>query len=199
VQPCFPDQHDAFVVALQELVDALGKAFLALRDFQALAGQTVPTMTTENAYETFYGHLWRAYKGRFPPVMATLGPGVGFLFQTDSNFEKGATDLVAERPDLTDLVQQMRADRQQFQNDLDDYRQHVEHQRPVDERLLARFLRPDSPATMFNNVWQAVEEDVALYVQANLSPSMEIWEILEAERDSACPIRFKLGPKLPGS
>jgi hypothetical protein len=52
---------------------------------------------------------------------------------------------------------------------------------------------------MFNNVWQAVEEDVALYVQANLSPSMEIWEILEAERDSACPIRFKLGPKLPGS
>jgi hypothetical protein len=58
-------------------------------------------------------------------------------------------------------------------------------------RPSAAFHRLDSAQTMFENVWQAIEDYVALYVSANLSPTMRLVEIPEHERDPAPPTRFR--------
>jgi hypothetical protein len=199
VQPFFPEQHGAFMGALGELFDALGKAFEALRQVQDLNGKPAAKLTTENLYETFYGHLWRAYKDRFPPVMSELGLDIGFIFQKDAPFEKRAADLLEERPELEDLVALMHADRLEFQNGLGAYRNlHLEHrQHPVDQRALAAFHRADSATTMFENVWEAIEDYVALYTKAHMPPSIQLVEIEEPDRDPERPTRFQFVLNLP--
>lgn len=192
VQP-FPEQHESFMGALGELFDALGKAFEALRKVQAQAGKPSATLAAENVYETLYGHLWRAYKDRFPPTLQTIGLHVGFLFRKDATFEKHVSQLLEERPQLEDLVGLMRADRQQFQSGLGAYRnlylEHREH--PVDQRALAVFHRADSAATMFDNVWEAIEDYVVLYTKAHMPPTIQLGEIPEADRNPARPTRFQ--------
>lgn len=45
---------------------------------------------------------------------------------------------------------------------------------------------------MFENVWQAMEDYVVLYVIANLPPAIRLVEIPEELRDSSRPTRFQL-------
>jgi hypothetical protein len=132
--------------------------------------------------------------------MKALGLDLGFLFQNDAKFEKRAAELVAARPELADLVDVMRRDRADFQNKLAQYRNtYLEHRgEQPDPNMLASFHRLDSAETMFENVWQAIEDYVALYVIANLPPTIQLVEILEEERDPARPSRFRFGlPNAP--
>ena len=87
----------------------------------------------------------------------------------------------------------MRADRAEFQQNLADYRnRHLEHRgKPLDARLLASFHRLDSAQTMFDNVWGAVEDYVALTVQAHMPEQFALVEIPEEERDPMRPTRFR--------
>jgi hypothetical protein len=158
-------------------------------------------LTTENRYETFYGHLWRAYKDRFPLLMKALGLDVSFLFGKDVNFERGTAELLAQRLELEDLVTLMRANRE-FQTWLGNYRNlWLEHRtHPADQRALDALYRPDSAATMFDNVWQAVENYVVLYTKAHMPPTIHLSEIAEADRNPDCPVRFQFHIlNLPGA
>lgn len=57
--------------------------------------------------------------------------------------------------------------------------------------MLAEFHRLDSAENMFENVWQAIEDYVVLYVIATLPPAIQLVEIPEGERDPGRPTRFR--------
>jgi hypothetical protein len=44
---------------------------------------------------------------------------------------------------------------------------------------------------MFDNVWQAIEDNFALLVKSLLPPQFQLAEIPEAERDPGAPERFQ--------
>jgi hypothetical protein len=71
----------------------------------------------------------------------------------------------------------------------------------------ARFHRLDSAETSFQNVRQAMQKYVTLFVDAALPPGLCIIEIPEAHRciieipeahrDPAAPVRFQVRPRAP--
>ena len=125
-------------------------------------------------------------------AMKALGLDIGFLYQKDAAFENRAAELVADRPELSDLVDLMRRDRQEFQKALAWYRNtHLEHRTGDPDSRVASFHRLDSAETMFENVWQAMEDYVAMYVVANLPPALQLEEIPEDERNPIVPKRFR--------
>jgi hypothetical protein len=202
------DTRDAFhATCTGDVIPALGKAFADLRRLRVVLAEQLPTIHVENAYETFYGHLWRAHKTSFQSAMKILGLDIGFLFKKDANFEKGAADLLDQRPELADLVELMRADRATYQSELGNYCDEVEHGGGTTMEVRARFHRLDSAETSFQNVRQAMQKYVTLFVDAALPPGLCIIEIPEAHRciieipeahrDPAAPVRFQVRPRAP--
>lgn len=190
--PAFGETRDGFVNELGEVFEALGWAFEELRGLRRRVADGGPVLDVIGSYTRLYGHLWSAYKDRFQSAMKALGLDIGFLFQADAKFESGGAALVASRPELADLIEMMRRDRVEFQTQLAEYRNtYIEHRDDQpDPHLLASFHRLDSAETMFNNVWCAIEDQVALYVIANLPPGIHVTEIPEEQRDPARPTRF---------
>lgn len=190
--PAFGATRDEFVNELGEVFDSLGMAFEELRELRRRVAEGAPALDLARSYANLYGLLWQAYKDRFPKAMKHLTVDIGFLFQSEVNFERCAAALVEERPELRDVVELMRRDRRDFQNGLAFYRnRYLEHRKQqVDLRLLQTFHRLDSAESMFENVWQAIEDYVVLTVIAHLPPGLAIVEIPEAERDPARPTRF---------
>jgi hypothetical protein len=190
--PAFGTTRDGFVNELGEVFESLGFAFQELRQLRERVAASTPVLELEGSYASLYGHLWTAHKDRFQGAMRALGLDIGFLFQADSNFEKRATELISERPELADVVSLMRRDRTDFQNALSKYRNdYLEHRvAEPDAKMIAAFHGLDSAEATFENVWQAMEDYVALYVIANLPPEIQVVEIPEAERDPSRPTRF---------
>jgi hypothetical protein len=191
--PVFAPHREAFQLALGETHAALGMAFNDLREITRLAADTdVPALDRTKAYENLYAHLWQAYKDRFQKLMRALGYDVGFLFQKDEAFEKGAAKFLEQHPELTDLVEMMRRDRADFQKRLGEYRNdYLEHRKDFDPKLVEALHRPEVAEAMFDNVWQAIEDNVALLVRSLLPPPLQLAEIPEAERDPGAPERFQ--------
>ncbi len=191
--PAFVETRDDFMNELGEVFESLGMAFEELRTLRKRVAEGASVLALTKSYETLYGHLWQAYRDRFPAVMRALGLDIGFTHKNDAQFEKGATRLLARRPELADLVDLMRRDRADFQNRLAEYRNtYLEHRkRRVDPKLLADFHHPGSAENTFENVWRAIEDYVVLYVIANLPPAIHAVEIPEEERDPTRPTRFR--------
>jgi hypothetical protein len=131
-------------------------------------------------------------------VPPALGYDIGFLWGNEATFETGATAFAAAHPEVDPgLIEMMRNDRREWQNDLALFRnEHLEHQRPVDHELLVRFYRPDSAATAFDNVWQAIEDITVQLLVPCLPVGVELVEIPDDERDPVVPRRF--GFHVPG-
>jgi len=191
--PAFASRREEFQAALGETYEALGMAFNDLGQIKRLAAdQNAPVLDRTKAYENFYGHLWQAHKDRFQKLMRALGYDVGFLFQKDAKFEEGAAAFLVQHPELADLVEMMRRDRGDFQKRLGEYRNdYVEHRKEFDPKLVEALHRADVAEVMFDNVWHAIEDNVALIVRALLPPQFQLVEIPEANRDRGAPERFQ--------
>jgi hypothetical protein len=191
--PAFGGTRDDFMIELGEVFESLGMAFEELRALRERLADGAPALDVERSYASFYGYLWKAYKDRFQVAMKALGLDIGFLFQKDFLFEARAAELAGRQPELSDLIGLMRRDRTEFQKALADYRNnYLEHRRgDPDPRLVGAFHRLDSAETTFENVWQAIEDYVALYVIATLPPFIRVVEVPEQERDPARPTRFQ--------
>lgn len=194
VVPAFAESRDDFMdELLGDVFEALGMAFEELRTLGTKLADGAPVLEVKQSYETFYGHLWRAHRDRFPAAMRALGLDMGFYHRKEREFERGAARLLATRPELADLVDLMRRDRAEFQNRLAEYRNsYLEHRRrKVSPKLVANFHHPGSAAMTFENVWHAMEDYVVLYVIAHLPPGFHMVEIPEVERDPTRPVRFR--------
>ncbi len=192
--------RDEVKEGLGVVFEALAEAFNHLRSLRELVARPdTPATELRAAYSSFYVHLWRACKDRFQKsVPPALGYDIGFLWGNDRTFEAGAAKFLAAHPEVdAGLVEMLRNDRREWQNDLALFRnEHLEHQRPVDPALLATFYRPDSAETAFENVWQAIEDITAQLLSAHLPLGVELVEIPENERDPIVPRRF--GFHVPG-
>jgi hypothetical protein len=192
--------RDEVKEAIGLVFEALTAAFNDLRTLRELTSRgDTPATESAAAYSGFYVHLWRAYKDRFQKsVPPALGYDIGFLWGADKTFDAGATAFAAAHPEVdARLIEMMRNDRREWQNDLALFRnEHLEHQRPVDRELLARFYRPDSADTAFENVWQAIEDITVQLLVSYLPTGVELVEIPEEQRDPVVPRRF--GFHVPG-
>jgi hypothetical protein len=144
--PAFGATREAFMNELGEVFESLGMAFEELRRLRKLVAEKAAALDVARAYASLYGYLWQAYKDRFQAAMKALGLDIGFLFQNDANFEKGAAELLAARPELADIVDLMRRDRSDFQTMLSKYRNdYLEHRvENPDANLIGKFHRLDS-------------------------------------------------------
>jgi hypothetical protein len=175
------------------VVEAVGMAFEALRELETLASDPgAPELAVGKAYANLYGHLWQARKDRWQKLAAVLGYEVGFIFKKNANFEAGAVAFSALHPHVHDaFVSTARDDRAVWQNALSVIRnEHLEHRARIDPRFVQAFFRPDSARTTFGNVWQAIEEQTMLLLEALLPDGVEILETPEDARDQACPKRY---------
>lgn len=190
--PAFGQTRDDFMEELGHVFESLGMAFEELRDLQRRSAAGAPALDLNRSYANLYGLLWQAYKDRFQKAMRALGVNIGFLSQNDARFEEGAAALVERNPKLADLVDLMRNDRAEFQQALATYRNdYLEHRVPQVDPRLGAFHRLDSAETTFTNVWQTIEDYVAITVKAHLPPALLLDEIPESERDPARQVRFR--------
>jgi hypothetical protein len=185
--PALASRREAFQTALGETYEALAMAFNDLRQIQRLeADENAPALDRAKAYENLYGHLSQAYKDRFQKLMLALGYDVGFLFQKDAAFEKGAAKLLEHHPELGDLVEMMRRDRADFQKRLGEYRNDcIEHRKDVDPKLVKALHRPDVAQAMFDNVWQALARKRSQGVRLGRPPSMSPYALERIRRERA--------------
>lgn len=154
----------------------------------------LPTFDQQAEYVAFYNSVWWAYKDRFQLFMKELGFDIGFVFQDDKNFEKGAKRFADAHPNAADFVEVARTDRRLWQNQLALHR-NVLHS--GDRRGEKHDL--DNPADarlIFNNVWQAIEEDFAYFGGKVMDDAWTLVEVPEDQRDKTIPVRFK--PYLKG-
>lgn len=205
VVPAFAAGRDEFALQLGDTLQPLGMAFEEFLTLRERAPKPGPQLAILRTYTNLYSYLWQAYKDRFPRALKALGIDIGFAFQKETTSDAKAKALVAQRPELTDLVTCVQGDRGTFRDELAWCRNEVVEHRSEepDAHRVASFHRLDSAETMFENVWQAIEDYTVLAVIANLPPALQVAEIPAPDRDPAVPKRFGLAlvgglPKSPG-
>lgn len=169
VVPAFAETRDRFHLEMGETFEALGMAFNALNELGAAGSRGAPALEISGAYDRFYRQLWTAYKDRFQTALRALGYEFGYVWQNDQKFEAGVAQLVAQRPELGELMNLIRRYRQEFQNALAYYRnEYLEHRQDADPRMLASFQNLDAAKDAFDRVWRSIEAMVAGLVDAEL-------------------------------
>lgn len=154
----------------------------------------LPTFDQQAEYVAFYNSIWWAYKDRFQLFMKELGFDIGFIFQDDKKFEKGATKFVKDHPNATEFIEVARTDRKLWQNMLASHRNALHS---GDRR--GETHDPDNPKDarmIFDNVWQAIEEDFAYLGEKVMDEGWTLVHVPEEQRDETIPVRFK--PYLKG-
>jgi len=171
---------------------ALTDAFNDLRELRRLEQLSdVPVSERQAAFSSFYVHLWRAYKDRFQSLVSSLGYELGFLWQNDAAFETGAQRFLEERLEVDPcFLEMLRDDRRAWQTKLADFRNHLEHQTPLDAKSVATFYRLESAELAFENVWEAIEDITVSLLRPHLPTGVELAEIPEEQRDPSQSRRF---------
>ncbi len=153
-----------------------------------------PTFDQQAEYVAFYNSIWWAYKDRFQLFMKELGFDIGFIFQDDKKFEKGSKKFIEDYPNATEFVEVARNDRKLWQNQLAIHRNALHS---GDRRNEKHDLDNPSDARMiFDNVWQAIEEDFAYLGEKVMDEAWTLVHVPEEQRDETIPVRFK--PYLKG-
>ncbi len=154
----------------------------------------LPTFDQQAEYVAFYNSVWWAYKDRFQLFMKELGFDIGFVFQDDKNFEKGAKKFVEDHPNASEFIDVARNDRKLWQNQLAIHRNALHS---GDRRNEKHVLDNPADARMiFDNVWQAIEEDFAYLGEKVMDKGWTLVHVPEEQRDETIPVRFK--PYLKG-
>jgi hypothetical protein len=186
--------RDQVKEALAATFRALVDAYNDLRELRRIESDpSVPLSERDGAYSAFYVHLWRAYKGSFQQeVPAALGYDVGFLWQSDKEFEAGAERFLRDHTEVeSQLVDMMRGDRRDWQSKLALFRnEHLEHKRELDPGFIGTFYTLAGAEQAFENVWRAIEDISVVLLVPHLAPGISLVEIPEAERDPAMPRRY---------
>jgi len=154
----------------------------------------LPTFDQQAEYVAFYNSVWWAYKDRFQLFMKELGFDIGFIFQDDKKFEKGAGKFVKDHSDAAEFVEVARRDRKLWQNQLATYRNNLHSGDRRDEKH-----DPNNPVdarVIFDNVWQAIEEDFVYLGEKVMDKMWTLVHVPEDQRDKDVPVKYK--PYLKG-
>lgn len=152
-----------------------------------------PTFDQQAEYVAFYNSVWWAYKDRFQLFMKELGFDIGFIFQDEKNYEKGSTKFVKDHPDAAEFIDVARNDRKSWQNVLATHRNTLHS---GDRRNQKHDLDNPSDARMiFDNIWQAIEENFLYLGEKVMDDSWTIVRVPEEHRDKNVPVHYRAYPK----
>lgn len=187
--------NDELDFRFDRVVEQLEIACIHLRRIEdQKAFLRLPTFDQHAEYVAFYNSVWWAYKDRFQLFMKELGFDIGFVFQKDKDFEKGAKKFANAHPDVAEFIEVARTDRKLWQNQLALHRNALHSGDRRGEKH-----DPDNPndaRMIFDNVWQAIEEDFAYLGEKVMDEAWTLVEVPEEQRDDTIPVRFK--PYLKG-
>lgn len=175
------------------IVEQLDIARVHLSRIEGKSFHQLPTFDQQAEYVAFYNSIWWAYKDRFQLFMKELGFNIGFLFQDDKKFEAGAKAFLEAHPDAGDFIDAARNDRQTWQNTLATHRNVLHSGDRRNEKH-----DPDNPKdarVIFDNVWQAIEENFVYLGEEVMQKGWTIAHIPEEQRDETIPVRFRAYPK----
>ena len=176
------------------LAEDLGQAFIELRRIRQPDSTMATELAKSKAYRDLYGHLWTAYKSRFQKLIGILGYDVGFIFDTDKKFEKGAANFLALHPDIdASLVDRVRTDRDGWQKALVDYRNDSEHNTTAPLFNGHPMHDQHSAEVIFSNVWHGIEDIFIACMVEEFGKQLTIFEIPKADRDPKCPKKYVVG------
>jgi hypothetical protein len=174
------------------LFGSLVPAFGSLKELRALTGRSdVAEITQIKNFDDMYRHLWAAYKDRMQKVMALMGFDIGFAFTDEKSFVRGCEQFRAKHPGVdAALLDMLAVDRATWQSQLAKFRnKYLEHQ-SLRREYVADLYTLDKAEIAFHNVWEAIEDILAILAASKLYPGVQLVEIPEATRNPQCPKRF---------
>jgi hypothetical protein len=178
-------------------VEGLMPAFEHLKNIRASVGQKIPELNRRQLFENFEGRLWHAYKDLTQKAAKRTEPEIGFLFRRqDTQFEAGLLDWEKKRPKLAPAVAPyLRKQRSEWQEDLREFRNYLEHKDDRDPKVFAARYDPAHAEKLFDSVWRAIADVLAMLVSLHLPPGTLLQEIPLNERDPVRPRRFRFQVK----
>lgn len=173
--------------------EGLMPAFEHLKDIRASVGQTMPELNRRQLFENFEGRLWHAYKDLMQKAAKLMEPEIGFLFQRqDAQFEAGLSDWEKKRPKLAQAVApHLRKQRVDWQEDLREFRNYLEHKDDRDPKVFAARYDPVHSEKLFDTVWRTIADILAMLIGEHLSAGFKLAEISPERRDPVRPRRFR--------
>jgi len=174
---------------LDRILEQLEVARVHLGRIESKSFTKLPTFDQQAEYVAFYNAIWWAYKDRFKNFMNELGFDLGFVFQSDENFEKGAERFLKLHPNFHAFIDVARQDRNDWQGLLAAHRNNLHSGDRRGEKH-----DPDNPKdarVIFDNVWQSIEEKLVYLGGEVMQEGWVIVEIPEDERNKDVPVRFK--------
>ena len=173
---------------LGELVfECLIPAFLSLRELRQFAGnKEVPELTIMKHFNDMYRTLWTAYKDRMQTITKLLGFDIGFLFENDQKFEKGCTKFLADHPEIDPEFRVMlKGDRDTWQNRLSRLRNDLLEHKTLKPEDFPDFYKLKSAELVFDNVWMAIEDIIAILAASKFSKSFRLVQIPDSYNNTA--------------
>jgi hypothetical protein len=173
-------------------IEGLMPAFEHLKRIKASPNEALPELNRRQLYEDFSRVLWHAYKDLMQKATTIMEPDFGFLFKKDRDFEAGLTAWVGERPTMAPAAPYLRALRATWQNALGDFRNnYLEHRGDQDWTEFASRYDPAHAAQLFDSVWRAIADILAMLVSLHLPSGTSLVEIRSsAERRETAPVWF---------
>jgi hypothetical protein len=139
--------------------EGLIPAFEHLKRIRASVTEQLPVLNRRQLYEDFTRVLWHGYKDLMQKAAKLFGPDIGFLFQSDANFEKGLAAFKQAHPlappGFGDFL---RAQRTSWQNALADFRNHCLEHREEGPEMYTGFYNPTNADVLFDAVWRTIAE-----------------------------------------
>ena len=172
-------------------VEGLMPAFEHLKSIRTSTAQKLPELNRKQLYETFTIVLWRAYKDLMQTAAKMMEPEIGFLFQPDAKFESGLAKWIAKRPRQAGMADYFRKRRTEWQVDLGEFRNYLEHRDETDPARYARHYEPEHAEMIFDAVWRTIADIMAMLVSMHLPPNAMLVEIPTAQRDPVRRRRFR--------
>ena len=170
--------------------DGLMPAFEELKRIRASTNQSIPDLNRRQLYEAFTILLWRSFKDLMQRAAKLMEPEIGFLFQDGPNFEKGLTAWRGKRLIARAVAPYLRKQRTTWQNELGAFRNFLEHKDNTDPGVYEGHYSPAHAETLFETVWRAIADILAMLVSLHLPPGTSLVEMPSEQRNKVMARRF---------
>lgn len=167
-------------------------SFERLKEIRESVSKPLPEMNRKQLYEDFSRDLWRAYKELMQKAAKMLEPDIGFLFQTQANFETGLEAWAKKRPEfVAEVAHYLRVTRSDWQNDLAEFRNYLEHKDEKDPKVFANRYDPEHAERLFYAVWHTIVDVLAMLISLHLQQGWTLVDIPEDQRHPVARKRFQ--------
>ena len=173
------------------LIEGLLPAYERLREIRALSGKQIPVLNRRQQFEDFTSALWRAYKTLLPKTAVLLGFNIGFLFQEAKEFEAGARKFESVHPGQAFMIDYLRAQRTNWQQELKEFRNKFVEHRNTDRGQFTKYYEQGTAESLFDAVWKTIANLLPVFIAANFNGPIGIEEIPPNQRSAQNPRRFR--------